>query len=97
MTTENDEMQELPPRSVKVLLSLDTYQGMSDAEIESLIEWHKKTYLIEATNAAELNAHARAMNEAVENNVMAMQSIESMVQSIVSRQVPMGVIASEQA
>lgn len=97
MTTENVGMQELPDRSIGTLLSLDTYQGMSDTEIDRLIEWHKTRAIVEATNAAELNAHSAAMNEIVEANRANSQTLTDMVQSILRRQVPMGVIADEQA
>lgn len=41
MPTENEELVPIV-RSISVLLNLDTYQGMTDEEIESLIEYYKE-------------------------------------------------------
>lgn len=40
-TEETTEVEEQKQRSVSELLQLDTYQGMTDAEIQSLIDFYK--------------------------------------------------------
>lgn len=40
-------------RSIDVLLCLDTYQGMTDAEIQSLIDWHAERARNDETLLAE--------------------------------------------
>lgn len=55
MTTEN-EIVETQDRSVSELLQLDTYQGMTDSEIESLIAHKAYILLSENTNAAVVNS-----------------------------------------
>lgn len=47
-------------RSVSDLLKLDTYQGMTDAEVKSLIQW----YVEQAVNGAELKASVAASIQA---------------------------------
>lgn len=53
MPTEN-ENQAQEPRPLGTLLSLDTYQGMTDAEIEMIISYK----ITDALNAANLQAMA---------------------------------------
>lgn len=43
-------------RDVPTLLGLDTYQGMSDEEIESLIEYHKNMAVANYKSSGDLTA-----------------------------------------
>ena len=52
MTTENVETRE--DRSLSELLTLDTYQGMTDTEIETLIQERIRHALSNARSEAEL-------------------------------------------
>lgn len=52
MTTENNE-----PRTIEELLRLDTYQGMSDAEIDMIIE-REKNIAYSRGNRDALNTQA---------------------------------------
>jgi hypothetical protein len=54
MPTEN-ENQAQEPRPLGTLLSLETYQGMTDAEIEMIISYK----ITDALNAANLQAMAQ--------------------------------------
>lgn len=65
MTTENGTMQQLPDRSVGQLLELGTYQGMTDTEIESLIDFKIRIALTNAENLAVMNAQMDAANEMI--------------------------------
>jgi hypothetical protein len=56
MTTDNNE-----PRTIEELLRLDTYQGMSDAEIDMIIEREK--------NIAYSNGNRDAINSQAYINV----------------------------
>ena len=85
MTTENDGMVELPDRSVSVLLSLDTYQGMTDTEIQSLIDWHVQCAKTEALQSAELEAHQAAIDAVISDSIRSNTAIENMLQSVVKR------------
>lgn len=53
MTTSDTGIIE-EPRSIDVLLKCNTYQGMTDEEIQRLIDWYKDTAYKDALNDASL-------------------------------------------
>lgn len=65
MTTENDEIIEVTPRSISVLLSLDTYQDMTDEEINLVLDFKIQEAVSSANNQAirEQNAQTNAVIE----------------------------------
>lgn len=64
-TTVDTETAETAPaqRSVYELLMLKTYQGMTDAEIESLIEYHKENARNDEIVKSQQTAQIQQMNE----------------------------------
>lgn len=103
MTTENeatssvDETTETTPkkRSVAELISLGTYQGMTDEEIQSIIDFEK--------NLAEQNGRIEAlkqtdivtMNEILESNRAAQQHSEEVLKSVLTVPLKLATIDSE--
>ena len=103
MTTENevtssvDETTETTPkkRSVAELISLGTYQGMTDEEIQSIIDFEK--------NLAEQNGRIEAlkqtdivtMNEILESNRAAQQHSEEVLKSVLTTPLKLATIDSE--
>lgn len=103
MTTENettssvDETTETTPkkRSVAELISLGTYQGMTDEEIQSIIDFEK--------NLAEQNGRIEAlkqtdivtMNEILESNRAAQQHSEEVLKSILTAPLKLATIDTE--
>lgn len=87
--TENENEPETTPRSVSVLLNIlettNTFQGMSDAEIQSIIDYKIQIAIMaernNQQNAALSNYHASVQT----NTVAALQSQERMLQSIINR------------
>lgn len=71
-------------RDIDTLLSLDTYQGMTDEEIESLIEYHKKVAArearIEERNDAQLIANIQMQQAQLERVETAQRVLESMLE-----------------
>lgn len=64
MTTDNTSTNvEYTQRSVRDLLKLKTYQGMTDAEIESIIEYHKDVARKDELCRSEQAAHIVQMQE----------------------------------
>ena len=92
MTTENDGMVELPDRDISVLLSLDTYQGMTDSEIQSIIDWNMRLAYDSALSSAQIGIWNDAAQTMIDGNESHMQSLESMVQSILNRNTALGVV-----
>ena len=83
MTTEANE-----PRDINVLLALDTYQGMTDAEIDLVLNYK----INEAVNTQEMQAKIAAFNQqsqqCVTDNRAAAQRALDMIESIVRTQLP---------
>lgn len=68
MTTENTTESVIPiVRDINVLLSLDTYQGMTDEEIDSVIDYKIEQALNEesfSTSLSEIQATYQARRDA---------------------------------
>ncbi len=71
-TTETSETVELPDRSISELLSLGTYQGMTDSEIELLLEWKIQNAVSSENNKAIREQNART-------NALILQSQQAMI------------------
>ncbi len=97
MTTENESMVEFPDRDIAALLALDTYQGMTDSEIQSLIDWHSENARQNALNSAELIDNQNARQALISDAIRTNASIETMLQSVVDRctNIELGVIEYE--
>lgn len=80
MTTNNENI-----RDIKELVTLDTYQGMSDAEINLLFEYRLHMALEQQRMQMENDAIVVCANEMVSNANAGMQQAISMLQSIVER------------
>lgn len=92
MTTENDELVPLPDRSVAELLQLGTYQGMTDSEIQSLINYWMQQSFDSAISSAQISVMTDGMSQMIEGNRRQLESLESMVQSVMSYQPTLGVM-----
>lgn len=94
MTTENtDGLIELPDRTIDELLKLDTYQDMSDSEIQTIIDYYKRLSYESALSTAEIAAHTEAMNTMIERNDANSATLLDMVQSIVTNMPEMTVVS----
>lgn len=87
MTTEaNDTVTEETPRDREIseLLRLDTYQGMTDGEIQKVIDW----YVNKAHNDEQVNAYRQASQAMAESHEQAvanmLSSSESVLKSIIA-------------
>jgi hypothetical protein len=88
MTTEvTENVQEQEPRSINELLALDTYQGMTDVEIDSIIDYKVQLETTNAINLADISNRTQALNELVAQELENHNALVAMVQSIRDRQV----------
>lgn len=94
MPTENDNLQPIV-RDINVLLSLDTYQGMSDAEIESVLEFKIK----EALDSDVQKARLSAIQEQANAQSVAYQSMaddaHDVLYSVLERTIPWATISAD--
>ena len=84
MTTDNTE-----PRSVSELLHVletdGTYQGMTDDEIQSVIEYEKTRARIAGINEELTSSHAQPRATMESLTASSLQAQETMLQSIIDR------------
>lgn len=94
MPTENDNLQPIV-RDIATLLSLSTYQGMSDEEIESLIDYHVKIALQSDEQKANILAiETVSQAQAAAYNAMAEDS-HNVLKSVLSRQIPWATVSED--
>lgn len=76
------------PRDINVLLSLNTYQGMTDEEIDLLIDYKIQQELTSAEHLAFVAAQTMRANETVEIQRQSCKNLESMLQSTIKASIP---------
>ena len=94
MPTNEETVQEASeeistPRSVSVLLHIletdGTYQGMTDEEIQSIVDYEKQLARTEGSTEQLHNEYANHCASIQELTASALQAQETMLQSIVER------------
>ena len=84
MPTENEELVPIV-RSISVLLNIDTYQGMTDEEIESLIEYYKEQAINNYIQENEQTAIENAMQAQQTYYETGLQNAETLLQYELSK------------
>lgn len=95
MTTENEELVELPDRDIDALLKLDTYQDMTDSEIDKVIEWKVKMAVSKAvvdTLSEEFVAQAARLEV---SNAQALADSQAFLDTIMNRTYPLVEVSYE--
>lgn len=83
MTTENTTTEnETQDRPVSVLLELETYQGMTDSEIDSLIEWKVSNAVAAANNQAIREQNAATNAEILRRQETIISETQALLDSI---------------
>lgn len=82
MTTESDNLAPLPDRSVSELLNLGTYQGMTDSEIQSIIDYKVDMAVSSEENRALREANAQAAMMVVELERQSCEESSAMLNSL---------------
>lgn len=87
MTTETiSETQE--PRDINALLALDTYQGMTDAEIDMVLQYRIDRAVTSREVLAKMEAENARMEQCIADNRASAKRALDMVQSLVEREFP---------
>lgn len=89
MTTENEVTTEQTQRTVQELLNLDTYQGMTDEEIQSLIDYYQQVGYDTALGTAQISIWSDAAQTIVDGSEAHHAELLSVVESIVNRPLTM--------
>ena len=89
MTTENENVAEQTQRTVQELLGLDTYQGMTDDEIQSLIDYYQQVGYDTALGTAQISIWSDAAQTIVDGSEAQHAELLSMVESIVNKPLTM--------
>lgn len=96
MTTENENVAEQTSRTVQELLNLDTYQGMTDEEIQSLIDYYQQVGYDTALGTAQISIWSDAAQTIVDGSEAHHAELLSMVESIVNRPLTMQEVGSNE-
>ena len=83
MTTEVNE-----PRDINILLALETYQGMTDEEIESIISYKVNAAVSDRELLARITAITQKSEQCIADNRASAQRALDMIESIVRTQLP---------
>lgn len=89
MTTENEGIVELPPRTIQELLALDTYQGMTDEEIQMIVDYYQQVGYDTALGTAQISIWADAAQTIVDGSEAHYAELLGVVESIVNRPLTM--------
>jgi hypothetical protein len=84
MCTTTDEKT----RTIDELLALDTYQGMSDAEIDSILKYKIDHALADRERLARMVAEINLTEQLLEDNRRSAQQAHDMLQSIIETEFP---------
>lgn len=91
-TTTNEidlpENETQEPRDINVLLALETYQGMTDAEIEILLNYKINQAVTSRETLANITAITAKQEQCIADNRASAQAMLDMVQSLVDREFP---------
>lgn len=97
MTTNNENVEtvetetelETTQRSVAVLLNIlqteNTFQGMTDAEIQSIIDYEKNISFMQGQSAQQQNNYTNYRTTMQSRMDAALQEQQSMIESIMNR------------
>lgn len=94
MTTENNELQPIV-REIHILLALDTYQGMSDAEIESLIEYKISQALISNEHQNKIAAINYATQQQMDTYARIETTAKDVLQSVLNNPIPWVTVSAD--
>lgn len=88
-TESTETTQVVEPRSISILLHIlaqdETYQGMTDAEIQSIVDYEKNLSYLDG-KSDQIHDNQTQHNAAMRTMVsQSLQAQESMLQSIVDR------------
>lgn len=82
MTTENVEIQD---RNINQLLALDTYQDMTDSEIETIINYKVNLLVKKELNSEHIKRETENANKKLDILQQSCEKSESMLKSILNR------------
>lgn len=75
-------------RNINELLALDTYQGMTDAEIELVLQYRIDQAVSSREMLAKMTALVEREERILEQDRASSQQVHKLLQSIVSREFP---------
>jgi hypothetical protein len=76
------------PRDINVLLSLNTYQGMTDEEIDMLLDYKIKQAVNSRETLAMITAQTVRMNEMIEVQLQSCKNQDAMLESLIKSNNP---------
>lgn len=93
MTTENENVQ--TPRDISELLQLQTYQGMTDEEIDTIIQYKCTLARSEGESSELVRISSALLQQNVTRNQAASAQSALMVQSALTESIPWVRVSNE--
>lgn len=97
MTTEETPVEVTRRRSIGELLSLPTYQGMSDEEIQSIIDFKCGLARNDSVARAQQQTNLVAMNSMVELHARSLEESTRLYEGLLAREVKPAIIGDVDA
>lgn len=89
MCTQTDNIEvDAEPRDINTLLALDTYQGMTDEEIELIINYKVRQEIFSQEMLMKAAAQTEHMNAMAETNRQGCARALDMIESLIDRGLP---------
>jgi len=76
------------PRDINVLLSLNSYQGMTDEEINMILDYKIKQAISSREALAMIAAQTVRMNETIEIQKQSCANQDAMLESLIKNNIP---------
>lgn len=94
MPTENEELIPIT-RDISVLITLDTYQGMTDEEIQMLIDYYVERALVNYQNSGDMTEIQTNMQlqRALYSDIAT--QAQSVLQSVLNQSIPWATISAD--
>lgn len=83
--TNDSEVKPLPPRDINVLLNLGTFQGMTDEEIQLVIDYKIKYALSEQKIKLEQAVYIEKMNSDIALSTQAVNEANAIYKEILGK------------
>ena len=92
MPTDETPVEVTQPRSIGELLSLPTYQGMSDEEIQTIIDFKCGLARSDSVARAQQQTNIVAMNSMVDLHAKALEESTRLYEGLLSREATPAII-----
>lgn len=85
---QNENIESSEPRNINVLLALETYQGMTDVEIELVLNYKVQQALTSQEILLKTAAETTRMEQCIADNQASSQRALDLIESLIGKEFP---------